>query len=186
MGAHILSGAVLDPSGLDRLIPDWKDKGAPLNVPVKEDNFYVLGESGEVRIPNFRDAAADEQPRQLHRLDGQCLPLDGRNRPRRWASRSFPGMACSELVYNDDGSLKGVVAGVFGLEPDGSIGGRHRAWHGTAWQIRIPCPRGVRGSLSKEVIAKYDLARQLRRAEIRSRHEGNLGGGPRETQRRAK
>lgn len=53
VGAHILSGAVLDPVGLNKLIPDWKEKGAPINVPVKEDNFYMLGEAGEIRIPNF-------------------------------------------------------------------------------------------------------------------------------------
>ena len=53
VGAHILSGAVLDPCGLDALIPDWKEKGAPLNVPVTEDNFYMLGEAGKVRIPNW-------------------------------------------------------------------------------------------------------------------------------------
>ena len=53
VGAHILSGAVLDPAGLTRLIPDWHEKGAPLNVPVKTDNFYVLGEAGQVRLPNF-------------------------------------------------------------------------------------------------------------------------------------
>jgi electron-transferring-flavoprotein dehydrogenase len=52
VGAHILSGAVLDPSGLNRLIPDWKEKGAPLDVPVKEDNFYILGEAGQIRLPN--------------------------------------------------------------------------------------------------------------------------------------
>jgi len=53
VGAHILSGAVLDPSGLDRLIPDWKEKGAPLNTAVKEDNFVVLGPAGELRLPNW-------------------------------------------------------------------------------------------------------------------------------------
>jgi len=53
VGAHILSGAVLDPVGLNKLIPDWKEKGAPLNVPVKDDNFYALGEAGKIRIPNF-------------------------------------------------------------------------------------------------------------------------------------
>ena len=52
IGAHILSGAVLDPSALHALIPDWKDRGAPLNTAVKEDNFYVLGESGQIRLPN--------------------------------------------------------------------------------------------------------------------------------------
>src|SRR6056297_2059300 len=53
VGAHILSGAVLDTSGLDALIPDWKDRGAPVTVPVRQDNFYVLGEGGRVRIPNW-------------------------------------------------------------------------------------------------------------------------------------
>ena len=53
VGAHILSGAVLDPVGLNKLMPDWEEKGAPLNVPVTEDNFYMLGEAGKLRIPNF-------------------------------------------------------------------------------------------------------------------------------------
>ena len=53
VGAHILSGAVLDPCGLDALIPDWKAKGAPLNTPVTDDNFYVLGENGQMRMPNW-------------------------------------------------------------------------------------------------------------------------------------
>jgi electron-transferring-flavoprotein dehydrogenase len=52
IGAHILSGAVIDPAGLSALIPDWKEKGAPLTVPVTEDRFYVLGEAGQIRIPN--------------------------------------------------------------------------------------------------------------------------------------
>ena len=52
VGAHILSGAVLDPVGLNQLIPDWKAKGAPLNVPVTQDNFYMLGQAGQIRIPN--------------------------------------------------------------------------------------------------------------------------------------
>jgi flavin-dependent dehydrogenase len=78
VGAHILSGAVLDPVGLTQLIPDWKDKGAPITVPVREDRFYMLGEGGGLRIPNWTDAGPDEQSRQLHRLDGQRLPLAGR------------------------------------------------------------------------------------------------------------
>ncbi|WP_424449939.1 NAD(P)/FAD-dependent oxidoreductase, partial [Primorskyibacter sedentarius] len=53
VGAHILSGAVLDPCGLDALMPDWKEKGAPITVPVREDRFYMLGEAGSLRIPNF-------------------------------------------------------------------------------------------------------------------------------------
>ena len=63
VGAHILSGAVLDPTGLTALIPDWKDKGAPITVPVRSDRFLILGEGGSLRIPNFPDASIDEQPR---------------------------------------------------------------------------------------------------------------------------
>ncbi len=89
VGAHILSGAVLDPSGLDALLPDWRSMGAPITVPVVEDNFYMLGRGGPDSHPEFPDAAADEQSRQLHRLNGQCLPLDG-GRGRRAGGRDFP------------------------------------------------------------------------------------------------
>ena len=120
VGAHILSGAVLDPCGLDALIPDWKEKGAPLNVPVKEDNFYMLGEAGEIRIPNF------PMPPLMNNHGNYIVSMGN---VTRWMAEQaealgveiFPGMACSELVYEGE-RLKGVVAGVFGLEADGSLG----------------------------------------------------------------
>ena len=121
VGAHILSGAVLDPSGLDRLIPDWKEKGAPLNVPVKEDNFYVLGEAGQIRLPNFMmPPLMNNHGNYIVSMGNVCRWMA--EQAENMGVEIFPGMACSELVYNDDGSLKGVVAGVFGLEADGSIG----------------------------------------------------------------
>ncbi len=89
VGAHILSGAVLDPSGLNALIPDWKAKGAPINVAVKKDNFYILGAVRSDADAELADAAIDVEPRQLHRLDGQCLPLDGRT-GRGFGRRSIP------------------------------------------------------------------------------------------------
>ncbi|MFK7940441.1 MAG: 4Fe-4S dicluster domain-containing protein [Roseovarius sp.] len=156
VGAHILSGAVLDPCGLDALIPDWKDKGAPLNVPVKEDKFYMLGEAGEVRIPNFpMPPLMNNHGNYIVSMGNVC----------RWMAEQaeelgveiFPGMACSELVFDDEGRVKGVVAGVFGLEADGSIGENTEPGmelHGKY----VFLSEGVRGSLSKEVIAKYDLA----------------------------
>ena len=155
VGAHILSGAVLDPSGLTRLMPDWKEKGAPLNVPVKEDNFYMLGEAGQLRIPN-----AILPP--LMNNHGNYIVSMGN--VTRWMAEQaegmgveiFPGMSASELVYREDRSLKGVVAGVFGLEADGSIGENTEPGmelHGKY----VFLSEGVRGSLSKEVIAKYNL-----------------------------
>ncbi len=156
VGAHILSGAVLDPVGLDTLIPDWKEKGAPLNVPVTEDKFYMLGEAGALRIPNATmPGLMDNHGNYIVSMGNVC----------RWMAEQaeelgveiFPGMACSEIVYADDGSVKGVVAGVFGLEPDGSIGENTEPGmelHGKY----VFLGEGVRGSLTKEVIAKYDLS----------------------------
>ena len=157
VGAHILSGAVLDPCGLDALIPDWKEKGAPLNVPVKDDKFYMLGEAGGVRIPNFpMPPLMNNHGNYIVSMGNVC----------RWMAEQaeelgveiFPGMACSELVYGENGEVKGVVAGVFGLEEDGSIGPNTEPGmelHGKY----VFLSEGVRGSLAKEVIAKYDLSK---------------------------
>jgi hypothetical protein len=78
VGAHILSGAVLDPCGLDALIPDWKARGAPVTVPVRKDNFLHAGRGRANPRAQLAHAPPDEQSRQLHCLDGQSLPLDGR------------------------------------------------------------------------------------------------------------
>ncbi|MFT6168758.1 MAG: electron-transferring-flavoprotein dehydrogenase [Celeribacter sp.] len=156
VGAHILSGAVLDPCGLDALIPDWKAKGAPLNTPVKTDNFYMLGAAGQIRIPNFpMPPLMNNHGNYIVSMGNVC----------RWMAEQaeelgveiFPGMACSELIYDDNGAVKGVVAGVFGLEADGTIGPDTEPGmelHGKY----VLLSEGVRGSLSKEVIAKYDLS----------------------------
>ncbi len=157
VGAHILSGAVLDPCGLDALIPDWKDKGAPLNVPVKQDNFYMLGEAGRVRVPNWpMPPLMSNHGNYIVSMGNVC----------RWMAEQaeglgveiFPGMACSELVYGETGEVKGVVAGEMGLQSDGTPGPQYEPGmelHGKY----VMLAEGVRGSLSKEVIAKYDLAR---------------------------
>ena len=157
VGAHILSGAVLDTSGLDALMPDWKDKGAPIKVPVKEDNFYMLGEAGQLRIPNFpMPPLMNNHGNYIVSMGNVC----------RWMAEQaealgveiFPGMACSELVYGDNGEIKGVVAGEFGKETDGSKGANYEPGmelHGKY----VFLSEGVRGSLAKEVIAKYDLSK---------------------------
>ena len=155
VGAHILSGAVLDPSGLNRLIPDWKEKGAPLEVPVKEDNFYILGEAGQIRLPNsIMPPLMNNHGNYIVSMGNVC----------RWMAEQaeelgveiFPGMACSELVYGKTGEVKGVVAGEFGKNPDGSIGDSYEPGmelHGKY----ILLSEGARGSLSKEVIEKFNL-----------------------------
>ncbi|WIY26264.1 electron transfer flavoprotein-ubiquinone oxidoreductase [Parasedimentitalea psychrophila] len=155
VGAHILSGAVLDPCGLDALIPDWKAKGAPLTVPVTDDKFFMLGEAGRVRIPNFpMPPLMSNHGNYIVSMGNVC----------RWMAEQaeelgveiFPGMACSELIFGDKGEVKGVVAGEFGKNADGTPGPSYEPGmelHGKY----VFLGEGVRGSLSKEVIAKYDL-----------------------------
>lgn len=155
VGAHILSGAVLDPSALNKLIPDWKDKGAPLNTAVTEDNFYLMGESGQLRLPNLMmPPLMNNHGNFIVSMGNVC----------RWMAEQaeelgveiFPGMACSELVFDDDGAVKGVVAGEFGKNADGSMSESYEPGmelHGKY----VFLSEGVRGSLSKQVIAKYAL-----------------------------
>ncbi len=155
VGAHILSGAVLDTSGLDALIPDWKAKGAPITVPVTKDDFYLLGSAGKIRIPNFlMPPLMNNHGNYIVSMGNVC----------RWMAEQaeelgveiFPGMACSELVYGEDGELKGVVAGEFGKNADGTLSDAYEAGmelHGKY----VFLSEGVRGSLTKEVIARYDL-----------------------------
>ena len=157
VGAHILSGAVLDPCGLNALIPDWKEKGAPVTVKVKEDNFLMLTEKGGFKIPNW--------PMPPLMNNHGCYIVSMANVCRWMAEQAeemgveiFPGMACSELVYGENGEVRGVVAGEFGKQKDGTPGPSYEPGmklHGKY----VFLSEGVRGSLSKQVIAKYDLAK---------------------------
>jgi electron-transferring-flavoprotein dehydrogenase len=157
VGAHILSGAVLDTSGLDRLMPDWKEKGAPIKTEVKEDNFYMLGAEGSIRIPNFA------MPPLMNNHGKYIVSMAN---VTRWMAEQaeamgveiFPGMACSELVYGENDEVVGVVAGEFGKEADGSMGPNYEP----GMELRgkyVFLSEGVRGSLSKEVMAKYNLSK---------------------------
>ncbi|PHQ96956.1 MAG: electron transfer flavoprotein-ubiquinone oxidoreductase [Marinosulfonomonas sp.] len=155
VGAHILSGAVLDPAGLNALLPDWKDKGAPITVPVKKDDFYMLGEAGKIRIPTT--------PMPPLMSNHGCYIVSMANVCRWMAEQAealgveiFPGMACSELVYGDNGEVTGVVAGEFGKNADGTPSDAYEPGMVLNGKY-VFLSEGVRGSLSKEVIAKYDL-----------------------------
>ena len=155
VGAHILSGAVLDPSGLDALIPNWKEKGAPISVPVKEDNFLMLTEKGGFRIPNFpMPPLMNNHGNYIVSMANVCRWMA--EQAEEMGVEIFPGMACSELVYGDNGEIKGVVAGEFGKNADGTEGPNYEPGmelHGKY----VFLSEGVRGSLSKQVIAKYNL-----------------------------
>jgi electron-transferring-flavoprotein dehydrogenase len=157
VGAHILSGAVLDTSGLDRLLPDWRQRGAPVSVEVTSDRFLFLGPAGSLRIPNFlMPPLMSNHGKYIVSMGNVC----------RWLAREaealgveiFPGFACSALVYGESGEVKGVVAGEFGREADGTPGPSYEPGmelHGKY----VILAEGVRGSLAKEAIARFDLAK---------------------------
>ena len=155
VGAHILSGAVLDPSALNTLIPDWKAKGAPLNTEVKEDNFYVFGEAGQIRLPNaIMPPLMNNHGNYIVSMGNVCRWLA--EQAEELGVEIFPGMACSELLFHDDGAVKGVVAGEFGKTADGSPSEAYEPGMELNGKY-VFLSEGVRGSLSKQVIAKYNL-----------------------------
>ncbi|MGY6534079.1 MAG: electron transfer flavoprotein-ubiquinone oxidoreductase [Pararhodobacter sp.] len=156
VGAHILSGAVLDPSGLDRLLPDWQERGAPVKVEVTKDNFYMLGEAGKLRIPNWpMPPLMNNHGNYIVSMANVCRWLG--EQAEALGVEIFPGMAASELVMDGD-RVKGVVAGEFGKNPDGTPSDAYEPGmelHGKY----VFLAEGVRGSLTKQVMAHYDLSK---------------------------
>ena len=161
VGAHILSGAVLDPAGLNALLPDWKARGAPVTVPVTEDKFYMLGPAGQIRIPNMvLPPLMSNHGNYIVSMGNVC----------RWLAQQaealgveiFPGMSCSEIVWGEDGHgagiVRGVVAGEFGRGEDGAPGPNYEPGMELLGKY-VMLAEGVRGSLSKQVIARHGLAK---------------------------
>ena len=156
VGAHILSGAVLDPVGLDALLPGWRDRDTPVKVPVREDQFYMLGEAGQIRIPNApMPPLMSNHGNFIVSMANVCRWLA--TEAEALGVEIFPGMACSELVRAEDGTVLGVIAGEFGREADGSIGPNYEP----GMELRgkyVMLAEGARGSLSKQVIEAFDLS----------------------------
>ncbi|MEQ1888924.1 MAG: electron transfer flavoprotein-ubiquinone oxidoreductase [Alphaproteobacteria bacterium] len=155
IGAHILSGAVMDPIAMNELFPDWKAMGAPLNTPVTDDRFYVLGPAGQVRFPNFL------LPPMLNNHGNYVVSLGN---VCRWLAQQaealgaeiYPGFAAAEVLYNDDGSVRGVATGDMGVGKDG----KPRDNYTPGLELRgkyTLIAEGVRGSLAKQLIQKFQL-----------------------------
>ncbi|QYZ68986.1 electron transfer flavoprotein-ubiquinone oxidoreductase [Neotabrizicola shimadae] len=157
VGAHILSGAVLDPSGLDALLPDWRSMGAPIKTEVKHDNFYLLGPAGGIRIPNWpMPPLMSNHGNYIVSMANVC----------RWMAQVaeglgveiFPGMAASELVWDGD-RVAGVVAGEFGRDPaTGEPGPSYEPGMNLLGKY-VFLSEGVRGSLAKQVIERFNLSK---------------------------
>jgi len=157
IGAHILSGAVLEPRALHELFPDWRERGAPLNTPVTEDDvYYLVNDKNGIKIPSWL------VPNATHNHGNYALSLGNLC---RWLAEQaeglgvnlFPGFAGSEILYNDDGSVRGVATGDMGV----AANGEHKATYQQGYELLgkyTIFAEGCRGNLGKQLIKKFDLA----------------------------
>ena len=155
VGSHILSGAVLDPVGLNKLIPDWRTKNAPIDISVVEDKFYFLGPAGRIRIPNLlMPPIMSNDGNYIVSMSQVCrwLAIEAES----LGVEIFPGMACSDLIYGPSNELKGVIAGEFGKTKDNIPGVAYEPGMEVLGKY-VFLAEGVRGSLSKKTIKKYQL-----------------------------
>ena len=152
IGAHILSGAVFDPVSLNELIPDWKDKGAPLSTPAKEDKFLFLTKTSAIHLPT---------PPQMKNHGNYVVSLGNL---ARWLGEQaeslgvevFPGFAAAEVLYGEDGRVIGIATGDMGLNADGTPGPNHQP--GVELHAKYTLfAEGCRGSLTKTLFEKFDL-----------------------------
>ncbi|WP_146012881.1 NAD(P)/FAD-dependent oxidoreductase, partial [Herbaspirillum sp. BH-1] len=155
VGAHILSGAVMDPRALSELIPDWKEQGAPLDTPVTEDRFLFLSADKAYKTPNW--------------LLPTCFQNHGNfvislSNVTRWLGQQaealgveiFPGFPAAEVLYHEDGSVKGVATGNMGINKEGEPGPEFQL--GMELHAKYTFfAEGARGHLGKQLIAKYKL-----------------------------
>lgn len=155
IGAHILSGAVMDPRALNELIPDWKNRGAPLDTPVSEDRFLILSEKGGFRVPNaLLPACFLNDGNYIVSLGNVC----------RWLAQQaemlgveiYPGFAGAEILYDENGAVKGIATGDMGIGRDGRPTPAYQPGMALVAKYTL-FAEGCRGHLGKQLEAKFDL-----------------------------
>ncbi|AJD48123.1 electron transfer flavoprotein-ubiquinone oxidoreductase [Isoalcanivorax pacificus W11-5] len=156
VGAHILSGAVVEPRALNELFPNWKDLGAPLNVPVKEDEiFYMTGADKAIKVPGLF------VPKTMHNEGNYIVSLGN---VCRWLAEQaeglgievFPGFAATEILYDENGAVRGIATGDFGIGHNGE----HKASYAPGMELHAKYTifsEGCRGHLGKQLMEKYNL-----------------------------
>ena len=158
IGSHILSGAVLDTAGIDMLIPNWKETDIPIRTKVKEDNFFLLGPAGQVKIPNiFLPPLMNNHGNYIVSMGNVCRWLAAK--AESLGVDIFPGMACSDLVFGETGEVNGVIAGEFGRDKEGKETDAYEPGMEVLGKY-VLLGEGVRGSLTKILIEKYKLDSQ--------------------------
>nr|WP_315204787.1 electron transfer flavoprotein-ubiquinone oxidoreductase [uncultured Albidiferax sp.] len=154
-GAHILSGAIMDPIALTELFPDWKAKGAPLNQPVTDDAMIFLGETSALRTPNFLLPACF-QNHGNYIISLGALTKWLAEQAEALGVEIFPGFAAAEVLYNADGSVKGVATGNMGIGKDGEPTADFQIGMELHGKYTV-FAEGSRGHLGKQLIAKFKL-----------------------------
>ncbi len=156
VGAHILSGAVVDPSGIDALLPGWQEEeGHPFKTKVTDDQFLFLGPAGSIRLPNFAmPPLMNNHGKYIVSLGNVCRWLAGK--AEELGVEIYPGFAASEVLYDDAGNVIGVATGDMGIEKNGEPGPNYTRGMALLGKYTL-IGEGVRGSLAKQLIAKFDL-----------------------------
>ncbi len=157
VGAHILSGAVFEPTALNELFPDWKEQGAPLHTEVTGDDiYYMTSEEKAIKVPGFA------VPKTMHNEGNYIISLGNLC---RWLAEQaegmgaeiYPGFAAAEILYNEDGSVKGIATGDMGIAADGSQ--KDSYMPGMELHAKYTLfSEGCRGHLGKQLIEKFNLA----------------------------
>jgi len=155
VGAHILSGAVVDPTGLDRLLPDWRSEDNPLRTPVTEDHFYYLTEQGALRLPNVA------MPPLMNNHGNYVVSL---GEVCRWLAQKaeglgveiYPGFAATEVLFDENGAVAGVATGDMGIGKSGEM--KDSFTRGMELRAKYTLfAEGARGNLGKQLIARFNL-----------------------------
>jgi len=159
VGAHILSGAVVDPIALNELMPDWRERGAPLETAVTDDRFLMLSPRNAWRIPSMLlPPLMSNHGNYIVSLDNVCRWLG--EQAEALGVEIYPGFAAAELLYAGDGAIRGVATGDMGVARDGT----HHADYQPGMELHAKYTlfaEGCRGSLSQELMAHFDLRRDV-------------------------
>ena len=155
VGAHILSGAVIDPRALNELIPDWQARGAPLNTPVTEDRFLVLGAEKAFRVPNWMlPPLMSNHGASIVSLGNVCRWLGAQ--AEALGVEIYPGFPAAEILFDEHGAVRGVATGDLGVAKDGT----HKPEYQPGMELHAKYTffaEGCRGSLTQELMARFNL-----------------------------
>lgn len=156
VGAHILSGAVFEPTALNELFPNWKEAGAPLNTEVKDDHIHLMtSANGGIKVPNiFAPKTMHNEGNYIISLGNLCRWLA--EQAEGLGAEIYPGFAAAEVLYHEDGSVKGIATGDMGIAEDGSQKSTYQ--QGMELHAKYTLfAEGCRGHLGKQIIEKFDL-----------------------------